>query len=473
MWNFDRGAEGVAVIDESGTTYSYDFLNREGNRIADKTGGRCLIFALCSNTIGSLAGYVGSLNNRIVSLMLDAHLDKDLLRSLIDTYQPAFLWLPTQSSGLFRSYPMVYESCGYALLSTGLSGYPLHTDLALLLTTSGSTGSPKLVKQSYQNIESNTRSIIEYLGLDESERAITTLPMNYTFGLSIINTHLYVKASIVLTEAPIIQKDFWTQLKEFEITTLSGVPYTYEMLDKLRFVHMKLPSLKTLTQAGGHLSEDLHRKFAEYAQETNRKFIVMYGQTEATARMSYLPPKMALEKCGSIGIAIPNGILTLQDEAGDPVEEIGEVGELIYRGDNVMLGYALCGEDLARGDERKGVLATGDLARFDEDGYYFIVGRKTRFLKLYGMRVNLEETEQMIREAFPGQACACGGKDDVLVVYIENDTLTDDIQRFLVEKTGIYHTAFQVIPVATIPRSGSGKILYHELAEGKLADGLF
>jgi acyl-CoA synthetase (AMP-forming)/AMP-acid ligase II len=468
MWNFDRidhGAETTAVIDENGTVYSYDFLNREGSHIADKAGGRCLLFALCSNTIGSLIGYVGSLSNRIVPLMLDAHLNEDLLRFLITTYQPAFLWLPTDRAEAFRPYAAVHESYGYSLLSTGFAGYPLHDDVALLLTTSGSTGSPKLVRQSYRNIESNTHAIIDYLKLDATERAITTLPMNYTFGLSIINTHLYAGASIVLTEAPLIQKDFWAQFREFEATSLSGVPYTYEMLDRLRFTRMNLPSLQTLTQAGGRLSEELHRKFAEYAQETDRSFVVMYGQTEATARMSYLPPEKALEKCGSIGIAISNGTFMLRNEAGVPVREANKTGELIYQGDNVMLGYASCGEDLAGGDELKGILATGDLARFDEDGYYFIMGRKARFLKLYGMRINLEETEHMIREAFPGQDCACGGRDDLLTIYLEESTLADAVQRFLVEKTGIHHAAFRVVPVAAIPRNSAGKILYHELAE--------
>lgn len=173
--------------------------------------------------------------------------------------------------------------------------------MALLLTTSGSTGSPKLVRQSYKNIAANTDSIIDYLELDASERSISTLPMNYTYGLSIINTHLKVGASLILTEYTLVQRDFWTLFAEYEATSFGGVPYTYEMLDKLQFFRRKLPSLRTMTQAGGKLLPVLHKKFAEYADKEGKKFIVMYGQAEATARMGYLPAQKSLEKYGAMG----------------------------------------------------------------------------------------------------------------------------------------------------------------------------
>ena len=282
----------------------------------------------------------------------------------------------------------------------------MHDDLALLLTTSGSVGSPKFVRQSYKNIAANTASIVEYLHLDTAERAITSLPMNYTFGISVINSHLMVGATLVLSPYTIMQREFWTLMSEQKVTSLSGVPYTYEMLDKLRFMRRDLPDLHTLTQAGGKLSPELHQKFAEYAQAQGKSFVVMYGQTEATARMSYLPPELSLTKVGSMGIAVPGGKFSLIDADNQQIIEPGVVGELVYEGDNVTLGYAQSRGDLAKGDEFGGRLLTGDMARFDEDGFFYVVGRKKRFLKIFGNRVNLDETERLIKSHFCDLDCA-------------------------------------------------------------------
>ena len=209
--------------------------------------------------------------------MLKADLDKELLQELIDKYKPDYINLPTDIATTIPHCKIIYENLNYSLLKTEFENvYPLNDELALLLTTSGSTGSPKLVRQSYKNIEANTRSIVEYLELTETERAITTLPMNYTYGISIINTHLWVGASLILTEKGLMQKEFWQQIKDYEATSFGGVPYTYEMLNRLRFERMKLPSLRYVTQAGGKLSPQLHENFAKWAKESGKKFIVMY-----------------------------------------------------------------------------------------------------------------------------------------------------------------------------------------------------
>lgn len=180
-----------------------------------------------------------------------------------------------------------------------------------------------------------------------------------------------------------MQREFWQQLGDYKATSLSGVPYTFEMLDRLRFYRRDLPNLRTMTQAGGKLLPELHKKFAEYAEQTGKKFVVMYGQTEATARMSYLPPEKCLEKVGSMGVAIPGGRFFLINENGEIITEAERVGELVYEGDNVTLGYAVRGEDLAKGDERHGRLETGDMAKFDKDGYFYIVGRKSAFENIW------------------------------------------------------------------------------------------
>jgi acyl-coenzyme A synthetase/AMP-(fatty) acid ligase len=225
---------------------------------------------------------------------------------------------------------------------------------------------------------------------------------------------------------------------------------------------MDLPSLRTMTQAGGRLAPELHREFAQYAAETGRSFVVMYGQSEATARMSWLPPEKSLEKCGSIGIAIPGGRFELVDPEGQTINEPDTTGELVYYGENVTLGYAESAEDLPRGDERGGVLATGDLARRDAEGYYYIVGRKNRFLKMFGNRVGLDEVERLLKDRFPGTDCACAGRDDQMYVFATAGAPLEEMKRYLAETTGLYHTSLRLCEIPEIPKNEAGKTLYGE-----------
>lgn len=463
IWNLEQFKGNTAIIDEFGNKLSYDFLKKESDNVAKSIGERCLVFCLCRNEIGSILGYVSFINNAIVPVLLNSNLDKDLLKNLLEIYKPSFIWAPEDQTEQFLGMEIAYKAYGFILLKTGYKKiYPLYKDLALLLTTSGSTGSPKFVRQSYLNVLDNTQSIVKYLKLDATEKPITTLPMNYTYGLSIINSHLFVGATILVTDKGLMQKEFWTFFKDAAATSFGGVPYTYEMLDRLRFYRMKLPSLRTMTQAGGKILPNLHEKFAKYAQEQGKKFIVMYGQCEATARMGYLPPERALEKKGSMGIVIPGGKFRLIDVNGKEIRDTYTTGELIYEGKNVTLGYAQCGEDLALGDERHGVLETGDMAQFDEDGYYYIVGRKKRFLKIYGNRVNLDEIDRLIKDKFAIEA-ASAGVDDHMYIFVTDDKYVDSVRNFVVNKTALNHAAFRVVVINEIPKNDSGKTLYKEL----------
>ena len=465
MWNLSTFKNHTALVDEKGEVWTYARLAQAAGELAEHMPRRCLVFSLCSNTPGSVVGYVTFLNHRIVPLMLDRHVDRALLDSFLETYRPGYLWLPQEDSAALLGDP-VYSAHGYTLLKRAEERpFPLYNELALLLSTSGSTGSPKLVRQSYENIAANTRSIVEYLELDATERAITTLPMNYTYGLSIINTHLHVGASLILCPYTVLQREFWELFAEQRATSFGGVPYTYEMLDRLRFFQRKLPSLRTLTQAGGKLLPQLHKKFAEYARREGKRFIVMYGQSEATARMAWLPADKALEKCGSMGISIPGGRFHLLDENGQEIQTPHAVGELLYEGKNVTLGYAECGDDLGRGDEFGGRLLTGDMAFFDEDGFYTIVGRKKRFLKIFGNRVGLDETERLLKAHFPGLECACAGKDDAMHVFITEKGACAAVKKFLAEKTRLNSTAFHVQALEEIPKNDAGKIQYAALEQ--------
>ena len=463
LLKFDnKERENVAAISDNGNKVTYGELMSFSNRVMDVLPERSLVFSLCHNTIGSLMGYVAFLSTRNVPLLLSADLDKELLHYLLDTYQPNYLWMPQKMVDQFDG-KVVMSEYGYSLLSYSDKKIDMYPELALLLTTSGSTGSPKLVRQSYTNIESNAQSIVQYLELDETERPITMLPMNYTYGLSVINSHLLIGATILMTDESYAQKKFWNFFKSQGATSIVGVPFTYEILKKLRFFRMELPTLRYMTQAGGKLLPELHKEYAEYAIANDKRFYVMYGQTEATARMSYLPYKRSLEKYGSMGIAIPGGTFHLIDVDGTDIEKADVVGELVYEGPNVTLGYAECQYDLSKGDERKGILVTGDMAKRDEDGYYYIVGRKKRFLKIYGNRVNLDETERMIQSQFDGMECACVGEDDHMQIYVTGKNMETDVTEFITNKTGLNWKAFTVHYIEEIPKNESGKKNYQKL----------
>lgn len=464
MFNLDKYGDQIAVVTDRGERLSYKELVVETAGFAGAITGKSLVFCLCENRLGSLVGYVACLEHHIPIVLLDGSKDLAVLQSLVDIYQPEYIWADTVRAESFDGVT-IYTYATYSLRKMQYTGAvdkaEIHPELALCLTTSGSTGSPKFVRLSARNIMANAESIAEYLGIDEAERPVTVLPSYYSYGVSVINSHLIKGATILLTEGTIAQREFWNFMKENQATSIAGVPYTYEMLKLLRFFRMDLPYLKTMTQAGGKLNKDLAKEYIEFAQSKGKRFFVMYGQTEATARMSYLPLDRALEKYASIGIAIPGGKFSLMDVNGNPIEEADVDGELVYEGPNVSLGYAECRADLAKGDENKGVLHTGDVARRDADGYYYITGRLKRFVKVWGNRCNLDATEQLVKTITT--SCACVGVDDRITVFVTEAGLEEDIIKLLVEKTGFNNRAFEVRRVESIPVKNSGKIDYPEL----------
>ncbi len=454
----------TCVITDNDQIYSYSEIYNYCKSFSDKIANKSLVVILSSNTIGSLIGYLGCIENASVPLLLDSKLKLDYLNHLVEIYKPNYIWIPKNRISEFPHYNIELELLDYILLKFNEQiQQDIYPGLRLLLTTSGSTGSPKLVRLSKDNITANTESIVEYLNIVETDKAITVLPINYSFGLSIINTHLYKGAIILLTEKSIMEKDFWSFFNKYEASTLSGVPYTFEMLKKLRFFDMDLSSLKTITQAGGKLRVELVKEYFSYSISKGINFFVMYGQTEATARMSYLPPNKCFEKYGSIGVAIPRGAFHLIDEKGEKITSANTQGELVYVGPNVSLGYAEHRIDLIKGDENNKELITGDIAFYDNDGFYYIVGRKKRFIKLFGNRLNLDEIEQIVKHDF--RECACVGVDDKLSIYVVNSESIDlkEFKKNISSKLNIHFSAINIIEINEIPKNPSGKIIYSNL----------
>lgn len=459
--------ERVFAITDTGMTFKYgDILNVE--KLIRRSVGRNLAFLLCRNTPGTLLSYLGALKSDAVPLLLDASMPVELLKDLSICYKPSFFVIPAdrqeEISQLIPSAEEIWRFQDSMLIWTGWDGPALAKELKLLLTTSGSTGSPKLVRISEQNLEANAGAIAEYLQIDGDERPITSLPMHYSYGISVINSHVLRGATLLLTARTVLERGFWEFAKHNEATSFAGVPYTYELLDRLRFYGLAPPSLRTLTQAGGKLQPELHEKIAGWCRDTGRRLFVMYGQTEASPRMGYLPAEVSVEKRGSMGIAIPGGKLYLIDEDGREVEAYGQAGELVYEGRNVSLGYAECREDLTLGDENCGVLKTGDMAYRDAEGYYYIIGRKKRFIKLLGQRVSLDDVERRLKAKFHFEA-ACLGEDGLLRVLIQNMTEEQrgSVESYLSDHMGIPIQLVRISGIDVIPKSAAGKVLYGKI----------
>ncbi|MFF5314795.1 AMP-binding protein [Streptomyces massasporeus] len=331
------------------------------------------------------------------------------------------------------------------------SAHTLHPDLALLLSTSGSTGSPKLVRLSHDNLQANAESIATYLGIDDTDRAATTLPMHYCYGLSVIHSHLLRGAGLVLTERSVSDAAFWEEFRTGRSTSLAGVPYTFDLLDRVGFEQMELPHLRRVTQAGGRLAPERVARYAESGTRSGWQLFVMYGQTEATARMAYLPPHLAAERPEAIGVPIPGGSFRLQ-----PVDGHGpDVGELVYSGPNVMLGYAESPADLALGRTVED-LYTGDLARLTSDGLYEIVGRRSRFVKIFGLRIDPQRVETLLEEH--GVAAYCAGDGEALAVAALGDAGGEArVRRLIAQECGLPARTIRVRAVAELPRLASGK----------------
>lgn len=425
----------VALLDDTGREITYRALVEESIKISSHIEQRkSLVVIESSQSLDSIFMYVGCLLSGHVPLILDAGLAESLKRSLLDEYLPNYIF----SEGVLTRYSGKEHS--------------MHEDLALLLSTSGSTGAPKLVKLTMQNILANASSISSYLNIGQRDRAILNLPIHYSFGLSILNSHLTVGASIVVTAESLFSKSFWNLVKNYNVTSISGVPYTFEMLKRLKLHEMELPSIRYLSQAGGKMSEKMIEWFHTLCKSKGWDLFIMYGQTEATARMSYLNPSKLPEKIGSVGQAIPQGQFDIVASAQD------KTGEIIYSGPNVMMGYANRLDDLANGDELKGILHTGDIGYKDSDGDLYITGRSSRFIKIYGLRFNLDQIENTIKNL--GYDVAVGGGDDILKVVTSQPENLDKIKSFIIETFKINHRAVSIEAIEAIVTTQSGKIDY-------------
>ena len=456
----------IAIYDDflkRSVTYGELKIESDSLLYAIDENSKKLIFVFCDNSYLSVLVYLSMLRGGHAVFLGNGKMDASFKENLVTIYRPDLIWSIEDSDQFdgYEKFSIVNKLTFFRRRHQ--VGNTIHPDLTLLLSTSGTTGSPKLVRLSWKNIQSNAESIVKYLEITSDEKAITTLPLHYSYGLSLLHSHLQAGATLVCTNHSIITKPFWVTFKEQSCTSIAGVPFTYQILDQLRFERMNLPSLRTLTQAGGRLDNGRIRKYLELAQKRGIRFYVMYGQTEASPRISYVPYDHLHAKIGSIGVPIPGGAMCICN-GGKEIAAPGIEGELVYKGDNVMMGYAENRDELSADDKMNGELRTGDIAYRDKDGYFYIKGREKRFLKIYGLRFNLDDVEHEL-EAYLSTAVACYGNDDELRIVVEMKKPLNlrGVISHIADLYRLHHSVIHAESIERLPRTISGKKDYQEI----------
>lgn len=441
--NLQRYGDNIAIIEpEQGRHISYNMLEAMVEARAKTLGSkRKLLFIKAKNNLQTVVNYTAALRQHHVVHLCD-HEDTKNLRALCETYAPHAIVENDEEIELLHNQPVA-----------------MHEDLAILLSTSGSTGSPKFVKLSRLNIQSNAESICEYLALSDRDNAFSHLKLHYSYGLSILHSHLQCGASITFTSRNVTDPEFWTQLQTSNATSFAGVPYTFEMLMHQHFDINQYPSLRYITQAGGKLEARLVKQFSEQTRIARVDFIVMYGQTEASPRMSYLPAELTAAFPGSIGKAIPSGEFLLLDEDGNKITKKDMPGELAYKGPNVMMGYATCAKDLSHKEDLEHLL-TGDIACLTDNELYYLIGRSKRFVKLFGIRLNLDEIQSYIKLTYP-QSLVTGNDHVIVIAIIQDDRdKASALIEHLSEKYSLPSHVFLVKYYSSFPLLSNGKYDY-------------
>ncbi|MFL5747279.1 MAG: AMP-binding protein [Niastella sp.] len=412
-----------------------------------------LVFIYSDNGIGSIEVLLNFLNSQFTVVLLSTQLHPSFKQNLEALYTPYYIFDPGRVAAF--GYNSVAASDSIQLLKRKVPAeYLIHSRIKLLLSTSGSTGSPKFVKLSNDNLVQNAWSILDYMPIKKTDVVPLNVPIVFVFGLSIFTTNCMAAGAILCTNKDILQPDFWTDFTKYNCSTIGGVPYVYEMLQRIGFFKKDHPGLRYMTQTGGILNQALRQEIVRYVTTYNKQFIAQYGQTEAAGRMAWLPQDQLLTKAASIGRPIKNGRFEID----------AETSELIYYGPNVFGGYANSPADLSSWNETD-KLYTGDVARQDEEGYYYITGRIKRIIKLFGSRLNLDEVELILKNALGGQTVVCTGINDkyLLVSHVNDQLEAEPIKQILKEKLNIHPTVVQVKFLPTMPLTPNGKIDYPAL----------
>lgn len=472
--------------------FTYGDLQRASEELARRLeragilkGERVLL--LSANTFHWAASYLGVLRAGAVCVPLPGTISAEDLSYIVGATAPRAAFV--QASLMLR-YGALLTEAGVGVFHESredageyFTGVPECRDrageqetagdgLAALMFTSGSTGRPRGVIVTHRNIRANTTSIIEALSLSADDRMMVVLPFHYCFGTSLLHTYLRVGATLVLDNRFTYPEVILNRMAETECTGFAGVPSHYQiLLRNSSLSKRRLPNLRSLLQAGGHLAPSFVQELQEVVPQA--QIFVMYGQTEATARLACLPPSRLKEKAGSIGKAIPGVNLHVLRESGEPVSP-GEIGEIVAEGENITLGYWQAPEDTSN-SFREGRLYTGDLATVDEEGFIYVVDRAKEFIKCGGKRISCRQIEDGL--------LACNELLEAAVIAVPDEILGEAIRAFVVPRTwdgeDLIHQVHSfckanlprslhprdLIPIRALPKNSSGKVLRAQLRE--------
>jgi len=454
----------VALL-SSTISLTFEDLENEYKIIKKIIPRSSLILMISDNSLGVIANYTSFIKNDCIIQLVESKTDILELERIIKLYKPEYIsfsknW--NESKKFYKhNLKKIHTFFENVIFKTHYKKKKIKKDLCILMPTSGSMGSKKYVRITKENIFNNTNSIISYLKLNKKDRSITSMPFCYSYMLSVINSHLEIGASIYVTQESIIQSNFWKQFLEHKINNFNGVPYHYEILIKLGLKKKNLSYLKFFTQAREKLDKIKARDILKFCLKEKKQFYIIYGQTEASPRMSYFNLVDFQEKIGSIGKPIPGGNFYLIDERGNKIKQTNVIGELVFKGKNVSVGYAYSGKDLSKYDKNKKELKTGDLAFYDRDKFYYLTGRKNRIIKLFGNRFNLDEIEgKFLRQKI---TLACINENESLIVFVENKYPKNKIINKIHKILKINYIKIKIKKLRKIPRLNNGKINYKKL----------
>lgn len=473
--------EREAIVERSGAI-TYSSLAQEvrevGTRLAANTVVEARVILVLENSIEFVVSMYACWYAGLVVVPIDVSARRRELSRVINTTKPSFLI----SSGQNRFATEVAQEVGLPVVrvpsrsqrnSEHSDASRRNCDDAIVVFTSGTTGNPKGVVLTQKNLASNANSIIQYLGLSASDSSVVVLPFNYSYGNSILHSHLCVGAKLLIGDSMMYPQRVADRLRQSGVTGFSGVPTTFSLLLSRSDFAVDPPPLRYVTQAGGPMGKALTSSLVG-ALNPKTDLYVMYGQTEATARLTWLPPNCLSEKLGSVGIPIPGVQIKVCDESGQRVG-VGQIGEVVASGDNIMSRYWNNPVETEK-VLAEGWLRTGDLGYLDSDGYLFLVDRASEMIKSGAFRVSPSEIEELIGELeFVDQVAVCGVPDDLLgqvpiafVVGEESSCNTQEITRYCRKNLSLQKVPREIYWRKALPRTSSGKLRRRVLSESYL-----
>jgi len=461
--SFGSHANKIAICDGENISLTYKEILIEFNKIKKQIKPKSLVLIVSENTIGSLLAYIFCIINNHVAIIADVKTARINILKIFKNYKPNYIFLSTKNKSIFNKKCIEkYNFFNEVLLKNKVNRkINLNKNLSLLLPTSGSMRSVKFVKLSRTNLKYNADTIIRYLKINKKDTTITNLPISYSYMLSIINTHFEKGGSIIISNYSLIEKKFWQILKKNKITSFNGVPYTYEILSKIGLKNIKNNTLRYLTHAGGKLEKENLKEIINFCKKNKLKFFSMYGQTEASPRISYLKPEFLKRKLGSIGQGIPGNKLYIIDNNEKKILEPFKEGEIVCEGKNVFMGYSKNFRDLINDNEKNYKLNTGDLGYFDRDGFFYITSRKSKIAKIFGNRVDIGALENLMKKK--GYKIACLSNDKKIIIFIEKKYNKTSLINYISKITNLNIRSFELIKLKYFPRTSNNKISYNEL----------